>query len=901
MLHLQMKMLKQIENDVDDTMIVATGNNVKKSLEKHFNYEMSDKKAKSNLIKGASREAIETEEMQKCTMINLSVGAYHEVVISSFGDWKIGTKIINTEIKNIIPGYDENQKHMQTIVKILFNKNMITVTFFNSTQRIKVEGRGYLDFVKNVLTPLIMNKLDKDTLENIEKYNRDVIAALSGKRKAISRPTRSVKYKAMAKLPCSKCDDTFSNSTTLMKHKRIMHTKGVDDSRSSINNIPIVDDLSLLELSEDEDNEKPMKALTLVEACPVDIQSEKSPISKPVFKCENCGYSSLKKTDLETHKLSKHIQNDVKIPESYNAQEACSVESIEELTCRNCNYEAEDPETLKEHFESKHILENRNVSSCQKSVFETRGDKDINTHLQVEHKSPRVDIKKIKDMEIIIQCDQCEYRCRFNKQLKSHIKSKHVNPVVTCPFCSLELKTQDELKLHLEQQHGMKEAKPSNASISINTQEPFPCTQCGFLLPTFDLLQKHVAKYHTLNCRYCDFKGKSNDDLECHMTEDHEEVIILHSMSKQVDNLMHESVKQDSFKKDLSQILQSLFDNQEKMDKKMSLILRNIGKSDEIQQASTAAPTPTISPPQTVPSSPPTTCPPSPSTRPPVEKILLVGDSISNQLHIETVEYATKAKVRTAKAYSTINDNTNDALKNAPKFPTKNFNDVIENELEKEEADILLIQSGSVDISNLKTEGKKAQHTEYFKEQATTSATNLFSSATNAAVNHPGLKKIIIFKQTPRFDITTTTKPGLKQNLSNLFNDTLDELAANSDFKDKIVIGNHDLDCSGGVLLARYKDNRTGKFDGVHMYGPSGQKAYTNSVMKILSSAQLVLSIPPKYYEEYDHKHCAQTRYQARQRQNTKQGMNMSNNVYQYTVPTRNRFTQLGDYFPGNF
>ena len=69
MLHLQMKMLKQIENDVDDTMIVATGNNVKKSLEKHFNYEMSDKKAKSNLIKGASREAIETEEMQKCRIV----------------------------------------------------------------------------------------------------------------------------------------------------------------------------------------------------------------------------------------------------------------------------------------------------------------------------------------------------------------------------------------------------------------------------------------------------------------------------------------------------------------------------------------------------------------------------------------------------------------------------------------------------------------------------------------------------------------------------------------------------------------------------------------------------------------------------------------------------------------
>ena len=138
---------------------------------------------------------------------------------------------------------------MQTIIKFLCGKNMITVTCFNSTQKVKVEGRGYLDFVKTVLEPFIKTKLNQFALENIEKYNRDVLAALSGKRKVISRPTRSVKYKAMAKLPCEKCDKTFCNITTLAKHKRMMHTRGADDSRNSGINIPIVDDLSLLEIS----------------------------------------------------------------------------------------------------------------------------------------------------------------------------------------------------------------------------------------------------------------------------------------------------------------------------------------------------------------------------------------------------------------------------------------------------------------------------------------------------------------------------------------------------------------------------------------------------------------------------------------------------------------------------
>ena len=51
------------------------------TLGKHFSYELSDKKAKSNLLKGAGREALKVEERQKCTIFELSVGAFLEVVI----------------------------------------------------------------------------------------------------------------------------------------------------------------------------------------------------------------------------------------------------------------------------------------------------------------------------------------------------------------------------------------------------------------------------------------------------------------------------------------------------------------------------------------------------------------------------------------------------------------------------------------------------------------------------------------------------------------------------------------------------------------------------------------------------------------------------------------------------
>lgn len=267
-----------------------------------------DKKAKSNLIKGASREAFETEEMQKCTMMIFSVGAYHEIIIPNVADWRIGSKFLNVDVENVIPGYDDNNKHMQTIIKFLFNKNMITVTCFNSTQKIKVEGRGYLEFVRTFLNPLIRSKLGEAALERIEKYNRDVIAALSGKRKVISRPMRSVKYKAMAKLPCSKCNSTFANNATLTKHKRSMHTRGgANDSTISGCNMPLVDDISLLEISYKE----PTLALTL-EECGMEWQTqkneEKSPVVEPTFKCSSYSYSSLIETELQLHTSNTHVE-----------------------------------------------------------------------------------------------------------------------------------------------------------------------------------------------------------------------------------------------------------------------------------------------------------------------------------------------------------------------------------------------------------------------------------------------------------------------------------------------------------------------------------------------------------------------------------------------------------------
>ena len=142
----------QIGFDKDASMIVASGTGISNDLGRHFGYELSDKKAKSNLLKGAGRDMLEIAEKQKCVMFTFSVGAFLETVIPMVEVWsqtkvKIKTDEGDIDLVDFVPGFDENGKHMDTLLRFRMNQEKITVCVYNTTQRIKVEGKGYLIFV----------------------------------------------------------------------------------------------------------------------------------------------------------------------------------------------------------------------------------------------------------------------------------------------------------------------------------------------------------------------------------------------------------------------------------------------------------------------------------------------------------------------------------------------------------------------------------------------------------------------------------------------------------------------------------------------------------------------------------------------------------------------------------
>ena len=154
-------------------------------------------------------------------------------------------KIVSVEL-----GKEADGKHIDT--KIVFSADRVKVVchLYNTTQRILVNGKGYDKFIQIFLKPYFELKLSQN-IQDIEIFNKDVVAVLSGKRKAVTRPTRSVRYKARTRPTCNQCDESFIDKSMLGAHTKSTHKKRPVIGPANLSNFPLVEDLSLMDVSEE--------------------------------------------------------------------------------------------------------------------------------------------------------------------------------------------------------------------------------------------------------------------------------------------------------------------------------------------------------------------------------------------------------------------------------------------------------------------------------------------------------------------------------------------------------------------------------------------------------------------------------------------------------------------------
>ena len=94
------------------TQAILPMSKINNSLTRNFAYKLSDKKATSNLLKAASREPLEFDEKQRCTVLLFSVGSYMKVAFPTLNEWKMMSDDshlfgkFSVKVNKIVPGFD---------------------------------------------------------------------------------------------------------------------------------------------------------------------------------------------------------------------------------------------------------------------------------------------------------------------------------------------------------------------------------------------------------------------------------------------------------------------------------------------------------------------------------------------------------------------------------------------------------------------------------------------------------------------------------------------------------------------------------------------------------------------------------------------------------------------------
>ena len=360
-----------------------------------------------------------------------------------------------------------------------------------------------------------------------------------------------------------------------------------------------------------------------------------------------------------------------------------------DLTCRQCDFDGETVDEIKNHLEMKHHMvdgQEENKYSCDFCEYETNDLKSRDDHAFENHGK--------------IDCDKCEYSALDAGIMKKHMQ-KHTGRIIyTCGICEFEATNQSFLEAHTESKHSKKsDILPPNKCDRCEKvfvemlqfkhhickpQSKYQCEQCTFAAVSLSELLDHVETKHTNNpaqtisdpsrikcdqcdftaenvstfilhirtehrhelCQYCDHVAQNRDALKAHMFDNHEEVVMLHTMAQQMNNVSESFALFETFKNELGNVIKSVLENQNSIKQELFLI-RNKQVEMSAKQI-TERPTPPSTESATASTRPAPrrstavlTPPPSDAhsaTQPQKKKkTLFIGDSISANINIEAV------------------------------------------------------------------------------------------------------------------------------------------------------------------------------------------------------------------------------------------------------------------------
>ena len=488
-----------------------------------------------------------------------------------------------------------------------------------------------------------------------------------------------------------------------------------------------------------------------------------------IFYCGRCEFEATRQIILENHLETKHAQkSDYWWQESQKCVYYCDKceKKFQNLfvmryhicvqetkyACPKCEFMAITLHEHLTHLENKHTKEKIKCESCD---FEGRSPEEINGHAQIEHKTAKVDIDG-KD-QIDIMCDQCEYKCRLNIQLKKHKKTSHL------PDSDVKLK--------------------------------YKCDACSFASEYIMHLWDHRQKLHPEQLQ--DFSPRPKDMVLSLLAEQNIDIIdAVDALKKDIKNNLMEfaSMMQGCFEavgqdiKYASNINhQAILDLSAKIDEKAKVFEKS--QQTDVPHSNTRACSDNVEDETEGPSKKPTkdlrNCKDDgrdgfKENQKKIKvrqnkrhKVTWVGTSISKALDREKFEKDLNVDLTVVKAY---------CIEEEGRFQKTNFRAIVPDVVAKGGIDTLVLQTGSIEITNIDTNkaamDPKKDIKDYEREwyaKVEDDPTNLFSIAEEAIARDDKLN-VIIVKRLPRYDQSSRDIMAIKSKLSSFSNHVYDQL-----------------------------------------------------------------------------------------------------------------------------
>ena len=492
------------------------------------------------------------------------------------------------------------------------------------------------------------------------------------------------------------------------------------------------------------------------------------------------------------------------------------------------------------------------------------------------------------------QCDACPYRTNELEKMAEHKASKHAMVDFYCNICEYTARTPYVLHRHKVEFHGnLEEARYHSMQQIFLT---------GLAAQVDNLMEAVILSKDEVLEQLAEVKAK-NVTLEVELDKTKKE------FSEVKEALQKSNAFSNDMQHDSKAIIKNVVDKCSKLEVVAEILMK---KNEDTEVNETVFEVPKVIKTREV----------RKVGGEKKHKVAWVGTSISKQLDRSKFKEDLNVDLVVERAYC-IEDEVN------AHFRSKNFRAVVPDVILKDDIDTLVLQTGSIEITNLEvnktvmdTKKHINEHKKQWFEKVERDSTNLFNIAEDALKRSATLKKVIIIKRLPRYDRSRDDILGIKSQLSEYANNCYDQLWIKKGCPDNIfVVQLNGLKSTGYIREIVYGKTKSKNYDGIHLRGPHAVRHFSYRAVQAIKSVIVGNLKPARQFKnkEDNHRNCPQAVYQSQRRRTNErsakpapsqsdssdyghqsaggsQGVSYSDVVsgnYSYNVPTQNKFNPL--------